>query len=421
MLIRRIKTSYFAKNVAILFSGTAISQAIPIAVSPILTRIYTPDEFGLLAIYIACITVLGVIATARFELAITLPDNHIDAANLVILTLKICTFISLLLFIPIALFGSDIAANLGHERLTPWLYFLPLSVIATSAFSTVQLWYNRLSQYKIIAMSRVQQSLLTASSQIGFGLSQLSGGLLIGSIFANLVFTSWVMQQLWQTQKTLFKSVNSQSQLRLAQRYSSHPKYIAPSQLIGVTAQQIPLLIISSVYSLTVAGFFSLAFRLVSLPTALVASAIGDVYRQKISEEYNQNGEFRATFLKTLTATASLALLPSIMLYAAAPTLFALLFGESWRIAGEYAQILIISAYVQFIFTPIDKGALIVGANRYIFIWHCARLASLTILFFYATYQHPSIELILYLFALINITLYVVDGIVEYRLSGKQY
>lgn len=421
MLIRRIKTSHFAKNVAILFSGTAISQAIPIAVSPILTRIYTPDEFGLLAIYTACVTVLSVIATARFELAITLPDNHTDAANLVILTLKVCTLISLLFFIPIVLFGSDIATALGHERLAPWLYLLPLSVITTSAFSTFQFWYNRLSDYKIIAMNRVKHSLLTAAAQVGCGLGQLSGGLLIGSIIANLAFTSWVTQRLWQTHKIFFNQTDLQAQLRLAQRYSSHPKYIAPSQLIGVTAQQIPLLIISSVYSLTAVGFFSLAFRLVSLPTTLVASAIGDVYRQKIAEEYNQNGEFRATFLKTLIATATLALLPSLILYAAAPTLFALLFGESWRIAGEYAQILIISAYAQFIFTPIDKGALVVGANRYIFIWHCARLAALTALFFYATYQQPSIELILYLFALINITLYVVDGLVEYRLSGKQH
>lgn len=419
MLIKRIKASPFAKNVAILFSGTAISQAIPIAVSPILTRVYTPDEFGLFAIYTACVTVCTVIATARFELAITLPDNHLDAANLVILTLKVCTFISALLFIPIALFGREIAIALGHERLAPWLYLLPLSVLASGAFSTFQFWYNRLSEYKTIAISRVQQSLLTAGAQISLGLSQVSGGLLIGSIFANLTFTTWISRKLWLNNKALFKQTNSQTQLQLAQRYASHPKYIAPSQLIGVTAQQIPLLIMSSVYSLAAAGFFSLAYRLVSLPTSLVASAIGDVYRQKISQEYNQNGEFRATFVKTLGATATLALLPSLVLYMAAPTLFALVFGESWRIAGDYAQILIISAYFQFIFTPIDKGALVVGANRYIFIWHCARLAALAALFFYATYQQPSIELILYLFTFINIALYVVDGIVEYWLSGK--
>lgn len=417
--IKRLSTSHFAKNVAILFSGTAIAQAIPIAVSPILTRLYSPDDFGLLAIYSACIMVLSVIATARFELAIALPDKVTDAANLFILTLKVCTLISLLLLIPIVLFADDIASILGHEKLTPWLYLLPLSIIATGAFNAIQLWHNRLSHYKTIAMNRVQYSILTAGTQIGCGLSQLNGGLLIGSIFSNLAISGWMAQRLWKTDKTLFKQVDSSSQWRLAQRYSSHPKYIAPSQLIGVTAQQIPLLIISTVYSLTAAGFFSLAFRLVSLPTTLVASAIGDVYRQKIAEEYNHKGEFRGTFLKTLATTASLALLPSLILYVAAPSLFALVFGESWRIAGEYAQILIISAYVQFIFTPIDKGALVVGANKYIFFWHCGRLTALALLFFYTIYQQPSIELILYLLAFINITLYLIDGIVEYWLSGK--
>ena len=131
--IKRLSTSHFAKNVAILFSGTAIAQAIPIAVSPILTRLYSPDDFGLLAIYSACIMVLSVIATARFELAIALPDKVTDAANLFILTLKVCTLISLLLLIPIVLFADDIASSLGHEKLTPWLYLLPLSIIENTS------------------------------------------------------------------------------------------------------------------------------------------------------------------------------------------------------------------------------------------------------------------------------------------------
>ncbi len=419
LTIGRIKKSRFARNVAILFSGTAIAQAVPILISPFLTRMYSPDEFGVLAIYTACVTIIAVMATARFELAITLPDNHTDAANLVILTLKMCAFISSFLFIIIALFNKEITALLGHEELAVWLYLLPISVMASGAFSTFQLWHNRLRHYKTMSLNRAQHALFTAAAQMVCGWNQVNSGLLVGNIFAKLFFSSWMARKLWQTRGELFQQTNLHAQIKLAQRYSSYPKYIAPSQLIGVAAQQIPVLLISSVYSLTIAGFFSLAFRLVSLPSTLVARAIGDVYRQKIAEEYNQNGEFRLTFLKTVSATAILALLPSIALYVSAPTLFALIFGESWRIAGEYAQILVISAYVQFVFTPVDKGALVVEANRYIFVWHCSRFIALGTLFFYAISYQPNIEAILYLFAFINILLYSVDGIVEYRLSGK--
>lgn len=417
-----IKNSPFFRNVAILSSGTAIAQAIPIAVSPILTRIYLPDNFGLLAVYTSCVSVLSIIATARFELAIPLPEKDSDAVNIAVLTLKICMAVSLLLFIPLLLLSEYIASALGNNELAPWLFFLPVSVMATGAFNVFQLWCNRLSHYSRMASTRTQNALFNSGFQIALGLFKMNGGLILGQVTGKLAMLGviWRTIHLNSPSPSLLSHSNVQTQYSMAQRYASHPRHIAPSQLIGVVAMQLPVFLISSVYSLADAGFFALAYRLVSLPTGLIASAIGDVYRQKIAVEYSQNGEFRKTFLKTLGATSLLALLPSVLSYLLAPALFAVVFGESWRIAGEYAQILVIAAYFQFIFTPIDKGALVVGATGYIFVWHLARLLLLSALVVYTLLNRPPIEWVLYGFTLINSLLYAMDGLVEYQLSGTR-
>jgi hypothetical protein len=72
----------FRRSVAVLASGTAISQAIPIAAMPVLTRLYTPEEFGTVVLYLALASLLGVVATARYELAIPLPHDDIEAGEI---------------------------------------------------------------------------------------------------------------------------------------------------------------------------------------------------------------------------------------------------------------------------------------------------------------------------------------------------
>ena len=423
-LIRNTFQTLFPKksairHIGILASGTVVAQAIPIAISPILTRLYSPEDFGIAALYLACVSIITVVATARYEQAITLPKKDDDAKHLFIFTLKLCLLISILLYIPIYLFGEKVAELLGRADLAIWFYLLPLSVLATGSFNLFKFWYNRISQYKQMSINRVRQASLSAISSTALGIAHLKGGLIMGSVIGILGSSLLVGFKILKDQKFFFYNSTFSAQLSLAKRYLRHPKHIAPSQLIGVVAQQIPIFLISSFFSLTVAGFFSLAYRLISLPTSLVANSIGDVYRQKISVAYNLRGEFKHEFLITLKKTTLVAAPPFVVLYFIAPDVFALVFGEPWRIAGEYAQILVIASFFQFIFTPIDKGAIVVGKSTYIFIWHILRLFLFVLLFIIAGINSFSIETILWSFVAINISIYLLDGFMEYNFAKK--
>jgi O-antigen/teichoic acid export membrane protein len=414
VLKKLIPKNQFAQNVIMLMAGTGLAQAIPIAIMPILTRLYTPEDFGLVALFVACSSILSTLATGRYELAITLQESDKEAANLMMLTIKLCGVVSLILTILIIMLNDQIAMKLGNSAIAPWLYLLPVSVFASGTFNAIHMWLNRCGFYKQMAMNRVENSGYNATINIGLGIINLPGGqiwaITLGTLFA--AFKS--LKQLQKRNQQLLKEVNWESQKILARRYQNHPKHILPGQLIGAVAVEMPLLIISSSHSLAITGFFSLAYKLVVMPTALIASAIGDVYRQRIAREYQQKGEFKFVYLKTIGVTALFAFPSCILMYLFSPIVFSVVFGEDWLRAGEYAQILVVGVFFQMTFTPLDKGAVLVGATSYIFFWQLLRLFMFTIIYLASFYFKLSVYELLWCFVLINIFLYLVDGWVGY-------
>ena len=402
---------------AILASGTAIAQAIPIAISPILTRIYSPADFGMAALYLSIISILAVVVTGRYEQAITLPIQDEDAVAISFFTVKLSIIISFALYIPIFLFGQNIAGALGNQDLAPWLYLLPVTLIITTLFSVIQFWFNRKSQYRDMAQNRVSNSVYISFVTILFGLIKNSGGMILGGTLGKLFASLFILRKVKSSYSDLFNKNCREKEYAAARIYIKHPKQLAPAGLIGVIAQQLPIFIISNSFAAAATGFYSLAYRLVSLPTELIASAVGDVYRQKIADAYNKNGEFRSIYLKTLGLTSSIAILPFSLLYLVAPDLFGIVFGNEWRIAGEYAQVLVISSFFQFIFTPLDKGAVVVGATTYIFIWNILRLTLYILLGIWIIYNNPTINFVLWLFVGINIFIYLIDGLINFKIS----
>ncbi len=415
---KRLVYSPFVHDVATLVLGTTFAQAISIIISPFLTRLYRPEEFGFAATYAAYVAIFSLIATLRYELLIPLPSSNIEAANLLVLTLKICAAMSLL-FLPIILImDSVIVGLLGGRALGRWAYLLPISIFVAGIFNTFQFWFNRIGKYKEMSIVRLKNSLFTSIANVLLGLGGIHGGLVFGALWGQISASSYALYQILQKDRAIFiTSVNWPNQREAMRKYLSFIQHIVPSHLIGTVAMQLPVFMMSNAYSLETVGFFSLAYRMITLPTILVASAIGDVYRQRAARDFNFKGEFMDIYIKTLITTTLLALPFYSLLVLVGPDVFAFMFGEPWRVAGEYARILAIGAFFQFVFTPIDKGALIVGAKRYIFLWHLVRFLLLLGLLIVTTFGNIEVEIALCALVIINSTLYITDGIIGFKFA----
>ena len=148
MISTQKKNFEFNKNVLTLLTGTTVAQAIPVAISPILTRIYTPEDFGLFAIFIAMTAIFGSIVNARYDLAIMLPKKNEDAINLFALGFLITTIISSFFFVLVIIFNQNLVHYLGNKEIGIWLYFLPITIFLTGIWNILSHFNNRKKNIK---------------------------------------------------------------------------------------------------------------------------------------------------------------------------------------------------------------------------------------------------------------------------------
>src|SRR5580765_5437984 len=118
----------FVRSVGVLVGGTAFAQVFAILVLPLVTRLYTPADFSVLAVYSSVLAVVSVVACLRLEIAIPIPEQDNDAANLLALALCSCTIVTVLSGLAIWWLPAQIADLLGQPKLRPFLWLLPMGI-----------------------------------------------------------------------------------------------------------------------------------------------------------------------------------------------------------------------------------------------------------------------------------------------------
>ena len=331
--------SEYARNVLTLMSGTTIAQAIPVAVTPILTRIYTPAEFGLFAVYMALISVGVMIATGRLEMAVLIARKDSEALQLAVISLVISGVISFLAMIAIAIWGRQIAVLAGLPELETWLYIVPFSIFLFSVYKVLLHWLNRKKQYELMSRSRITQSGSISALQMVVGLAaKIPAGLALADCLGRVAALLFILRRVKATIK--LPEFNRARQYALIRRYRKFPFLGSPASLLNILSLQTPYVIIPAIFTSAIAGMYFLVFRVLMLPIALIGESMMEVFRSRAMEDLKEHGTCRPVFLKTLLSLAIIGLPPTLLLILFGREIFAFVFGEDWREAGHYAAIL---------------------------------------------------------------------------------
>ncbi|MDQ3458440.1 MAG: lipopolysaccharide biosynthesis protein [Deinococcota bacterium] len=346
--------SDFGRHVLTLLSGTTVAQAIPIALSPILTRLYTPEHFGVFALYLATASLVGVVATARYEMAVMLPERDDDAVNLMALAMLISLLVSLVTLVVVWLFNAPITAFLGNAEVSRWLYLVPLTVLLTGVYQTLHYWSSRKEKFGRLALSRVAQTGTATGTQLGLGLVRAgSGGLVAGSVFGQGVATAVLGWQVWRDDRDRAAAVGGKAMLRQAKSYQDFPKINSLHALTDVVKTSGTFFLLGNLFSTATVGQYQLMTRILAAPLSLVGQAITQVFYRQASSLYNQGQDLRPVISSLLKKLALIALVPALILLALAPGLFAFVFGEQWRAAGEFSRLLVPYTFGHFLVSPL--------------------------------------------------------------------
>jgi len=279
---RLLPKSEFTRNVLTLMTGTTIAQAIPIAISPILTRLYTPEDFGVFALFMAIVSIFGSIANGSYEYAIMLPKKDKDAINIFALGFIINVVISLTLLIIILIFHDYIIKLLNNKEISPWLYFVPLVVFFLGFFNILTLFNIRLKKYKDISESNVVKSLTNSIIQLSLGLFKIGAfGLITGQIVSSLISNLKLFHNI--SKLKIFKSLKKIKIIAMLRKYKNFLLYSTPHNLLNILSNNIVIVLFSYYFSINQIGFYYLVDRIFNIPLNLISSSVGQVFFRELS------------------------------------------------------------------------------------------------------------------------------------------
>lgn len=338
-------------------SGTGLAQLITIAVTPILTRIYTPEAFGVFSIYTTIVATLAVVTTFRYEMSIALPQKRTESINILFFTLAIAFVFSFFYILISLIFRDGIATLLNLGDLSDWLWLIPISALLMGIYNIFNYWSIRNREFKRLSYSRVTQSGGTVTAQIVLGLINLGQiGLLFGQIFGYTIGTFTLIKQVLRKDKrNLLRSISFKIWMKLIFKYKDFALYSSPQALLNASSKTIPPLVLGIYFNPATVGYYALGVKLIQMPIALVGDSFNQVFFGRLATLKNENKLVSNQMLKMTAFLASIAFIPSLLIFLFSPTLFEFFLGEGWGNAGLFSRYLIIWLFFSFI----NRGAVV--------------------------------------------------------------
>jgi lipopolysaccharide exporter len=401
----RLKKNVFLLNVLKLITGTALGHIITVLVSPILARIYTPEDFGILAIYISVVAILSAVICLRFELAIMLPEKNGEAADLVILGIFIAALTSLCLLFIFIIFNKNISVLIGHPELAFYLYLVPLSTFFYGSFQVLSNWMSRNQKFNQLAAAKTAKEAAIAGTQLSLGALYQAGvlGLVGGQIAGNATVTVVLLFKSFNRISKRFYSAIGKNLKTVFIKYKKFPLFTSWAALLNAISQNFPAILLAFLFSPSIAGFYAIAMRVLQMPAALIGNSVKQVYYQKASALYNDNQSVFRIYFKTTQLLALIALIPFVIVILWGEPIFNFVFGTQWGTAGKYASILSFWLFFGFINPPSVITIYLLELNKVQLVWEIFLLI-FRVLAIYAGF-------ILYKDVIVSISLFAIVGI----------
>lgn len=408
--------SLYLRNILTLITGTTFSQLIPLLVTPFLTRLYSPGDFGLLTMLLGATNLLAILFTGKYEAALIVPKEEKLAKSLLYgtLLLSLVTFCLCELFL---FFFSHTILQLLNLSTFPVLliYFLPLLAFIQAINLIGQNWMVRGNKFKLLSYSKIIESSSYSGFSLMLGILGLNLGLIVGRFIGQFSVVIFQFIKLFKTTGK-FRTPELQDILLSLKKYKKFAIYFMPGSLLNKASVDLNFILFGIYFNNATVGFIGLINRIASVPTFFVATSIGNVYRKQAMEEIHETGSCYKTYKKTFLVLLALAAIPFTALFFSAPTLFSFFFGDNWKEAGKFMQVLTPFYFLQFITSPLSTTFIILEKQEFNFVWQFA-LAFSTVSAVVVGGISGSAYLALLYFSLAYSILYLINLYITFSLS----
>ncbi|MFT5858405.1 MAG: teichuronic acid exporter [Flavobacteriaceae bacterium] len=366
-MIKKINLkSDFLKYVVVLMSGTLAAQLINLGLSvPLFRYFYTPEEAAEWGLFLRIIGVGGALATARYEFAMPVTKIDVHAFRLYRFALSTALKVTLIsviaAIIPILL--SDNSPDLIFYAL------IPAGLLLAAYYSIGTNWAIRTKTFRSISLSKV------ANSSVGGGFKLLFGwmgtgyiGLIIGTIIGLIAANTWFLLDFFKAKKKYRITAKSLRNKVLAKQYIEFPKVNLPHTIMDLGRDLLVAILILEIFTKADFGFFDQSYRILRLPLMLAGLAISQVFFQRCAEMFSKGQDIYPLILKSVKLLTLISIVPFTLIFFYGDEMFAFVFGERWRQAGEYSEIMAPWFMMNFIASPISFLPLVLNKQRQFFL-----------------------------------------------------
>lgn len=370
---RRILRGSAVRSVAQISGGTLAGQGIVLLVSPLLTRLYSPSEFGFLGVFAAVTAVVGILASLRFDQALPVvpEEDRYAVFKLSALLLIGTTAISLI----VLLIGWTWVQPYTQGHALLFVVSVPLGVLWAGTYQLLSAWAVRLQEYRTIGQTKVTQGVGMAATQVVLGVSGLGAvGLVLGDLvgkgggigaLSRSLRGEW--RRIWEPGRAALRSV--------ASKYRDYPTYMTLATLFSSSSLYLPYFLLQPLYGARTVGFFLLVQRIVSTPTSLVGKAVANVFFGRASDAARQGRAIGPLLRVGMVTLAAVGIPGVVVVMFIAKDAFHLIFGAEWEEAGRYVQYLAPAYLANFVVVPFSQVLNVLGVASHQALVDGVRLA----------------------------------------------
>lgn len=386
-LIQRFSKAGLLRNSTTLIVGTIVAQLIPILFQPLLRRMYTPEEFGTAALFVTSVGMLVALANFKYESAIVLPEKDEEAHQLIGGGVLISLFFAMIIWVLILVLKPTILHFFElNEKEINYLFLIPLSVFFVSSYQCFNFYLIRKKAYKASARNKVYRRGSEAVVQSATGWFGYNQGLLFGNLIGDFVnFIGAFIQikiQGFRIQKDL-------KQLKeTLRKYWQFPVYHAFPSFLNTISLTLPVFIVHHAFGKAETGQFDLSRLVLSLPMALISTALSQVYLQHQAEKIRNKQGIESDFWKVSKVLFWMSIPLALVFFFFASPLFTFVFGQQWQLAGELTAVLIFGQAIKFIVSPMSSTLVALQEVRFSALWQIVYFSAMAWL-----YLHPGADL----------------------------
>lgn len=358
---------------SILTLGAGVGQLAVLLAAPVMTRIYSPSEFGIFAVFMSVVGILGPVASLRYEFAL-LVANDTDKHSLLWLSVIICLAFSVIAGLVVYQFALKEFLNFSAAPVSQywWLYSFGVFSVGLaqifSYFATREHWFGLLSVSKALqGVSNVFASIVLGL--LGGGVGGLMGGYVTGYVLNAMIF-------LKRAKCTFGNTVVSCHQLiSTAKEYRRYPLFTMPSDVVSAAGLMFPPLALGFLYGAETAGIYALTQRVVGSPLAMVGQAVGQVYIGNASRLWaSDTVVFRRHFFNLLVQLSGIGFVVVLLASLVVPEISTMIFGPEWSEMGDYLRVLSVMFFFQFVVSPLSNTLALMGRSGVMFAIDSTRL-----------------------------------------------